>query len=128
MNKLENAIKSIDECKDSLEGITEHVDKLHDQDFETVQQQLSPLEHAKLNVGVAYSLASLLYISLKAKGVAASDHPVKEDLSRIKKYVEKIKSIEQIDKDGRKVAVDSGAARRIVSHQIASNKRMKVDN
>lgn len=67
---------------------------------------------------------------LKTKGIATANHPIKEDLTRIKQYVGKIRQLDTGDGDRsepsssskrRKVSVDGEAAKRVVQHELASN-------
>lgn len=56
-----------------------------DTSYDTVVKSVDSIEAAKLDVTLAYGLASLYYILLNSKGQNSSDHPVKEELGRIKK-------------------------------------------
>lgn len=132
--KEHGAIETLETCHDNLHTISHCMSHLlEDNCYESCYDQLTSIEKAKLDVGVAYSLASLLYMTLKSQGVPATSHPIKDDLNRIKKYVEKIKEMEQQSTAGsadatseRKVVVNSTAAKRVVSHQIGSTKKAKV--
>jgi hypothetical protein len=67
-NKKEIAIESLNTCLLSLDSVEDHLNQLIESNYDQmIQERLSPIESAKLDVGVAYGLASLLYITLKAK-------------------------------------------------------------
>jgi hypothetical protein len=63
--KEDEATKSVEECSRLLRDVKSNIDALQEHDFQEVHDKLSSLESAKLSVGVAFSLASLLYISIK---------------------------------------------------------------
>ena len=63
----EKAIKSIEILNESLNNVGNCIENLSDKNYSAVEQQLSKLESTKLNVALAYSLASLYYILLKTK-------------------------------------------------------------
>jgi exosome complex protein LRP1 len=128
--KDQGAVEAIESCHSNLHTIEDCMNHLlEDNCYERCYDQLASIEKAKLDVGIAYGLASLLYITLKSQGMPATSHPIKDDLNRIKKYVEKIKEVEQQEppaaKDERKVTVNPTAAKRVISHQIGSKKKPK---
>jgi exosome complex protein LRP1 len=128
--KEQGAIDTLESCHSNLNTIEDCMNHLlEDNRYEKCYDQLASIEKAKLDVGVAYGLASLLFITLKSQGMPASDHPIKDDLNRIKKYVAKIKEMEQQQQpsatDERKVTVNPTAAKRVISHQIGSKKKTK---
>jgi hypothetical protein len=66
--KADGAIESIQNCLQSLEPIERCLCEITENaSYEKVSEQLSPIEKAKLDVGLAYGLASLLYITLRAQ-------------------------------------------------------------
>lgn len=76
--------------------------------------------------GLAFAVSSLYFMMLKTKGISTANHPIKEDLTRIKQYVSKIKQLDESSggestAKKRKVTVDSEAAKRVVEHELASN-------
>ncbi len=67
-NKREIAIESLNNCLSSLDSVEDHLNQLMEGNYDQMRQEkLSSIESAKLDVSVAYGLASLLYITLKAK-------------------------------------------------------------
>ena len=55
------------------------------------------------------------------------NHPILEELARIKLYVEKIKAIGE-NKDRRSVSVNAPAAKRVIEHELNANniKKKKI--
>mmetsp|Transcript_19933 Transcript_19933/g.20046 ORF Transcript_19933/g.20046 Transcript_19933/m.20046 type:complete len:134 (+) Transcript_19933:103-504(+) len=116
----DKAIDSIKTLKDSLDDVGSSVDILLNKNYESVEEQLSNLESTKLNVALAYSIASLYYSMLKSKGSSIANHPIKSDLSRIKSYVDRINTIEK-GVQQRKATVNVSAAGRLLKHELKSN-------
>ncbi len=62
------AMGSVQNCLQSLEPIEDCIHQLVEvTSYDKIFEQLSPVEKAKLDVGMAYGLASLLFITLKAQ-------------------------------------------------------------
>lgn len=91
---------------------------------------LTALEGAKLQVAIAFTLASLFYVNANLKGKDLSAHPIHEELSRIKSFVAQLNQREKLMKAGeakseqdseqpsKRLRIDSGAAKRIVKHHL----------
>ncbi|XP_032882225.1 nuclear nucleic acid-binding protein C1D [Amblyraja radiata] len=74
-------------------------------------QKLDPLEQAKLDLASAYALNSLFWIYLVTQGINPKEHAVKQELERIRTYMNKVKEISDRKKA---VRLDKGVAARIV--------------
>jgi exosome complex protein LRP1 len=62
------------------------------------QATMDPMDHAKINMAIAYVVQSLLYMYLKAAGIEPSKHPFHEEINRVKAYTKKLKDKQtQID-------------------------------
>eukprot|EP01125_Pyxidicula_operculata_P021263 TRINITY_DN811_c0_g1_i1.p1 TRINITY_DN811_c0_g1~~TRINITY_DN811_c0_g1_i1.p1 ORF type:complete len:189 (+),score=43.94 TRINITY_DN811_c0_g1_i1:693-1259(+) len=88
-------------------------------ELKELMSRLTPFEGAKLNIAMAYTLCSLFYMYLKTQGISPADHPVMEELQRVKSYIQKIKSISG-EKQGPKMRVDVPAATRMIVHGTKS--------
>ncbi|KAM4772530.1 nuclear nucleic acid-binding protein C1D isoform 1-T2 [Rhinophrynus dorsalis] len=78
-------------------------------------QKIEPLEQAKLDLVSAYTLNSLFWVYLTTQGVNPKEHPVKEELERIRSYMNRVKEIT----DRKKAAkLDKGAAKRFIKHAL----------
>ncbi|KAJ3610931.1 hypothetical protein NHX12_023021 [Muraenolepis orangiensis] len=80
-----------------------------------LQQKLDPLEQAKLDLMSAYTLNSLFWMFLVTQGMNPRDHPVKQELERIRTYMTRVKDITDRKKAGR---LDKGVAARFVRNAL----------
>jgi exosome complex protein LRP1 len=105
----------------SLEEVAANFAKLRQlsSSYDEVTQQLRPLESAKLKVSVAYSIASLQFILLQMRGGVMAQHPIQDDISRIKECVQTINTLEK--EPPRKNAIDEAAAARMIQFQLNKN-------
>ncbi|XP_047677102.1 nuclear nucleic acid-binding protein C1D-like [Tachysurus fulvidraco] len=55
--------------------------------------KLDPLEQAKVDLLSAYALSSLFWMYLVTQGVNPKDHGIKQELERIRTYMNRIKEI-----------------------------------
>ncbi|ETV78377.1 hypothetical protein H257_07939 [Aphanomyces astaci] len=113
LENLDNALGAVEEYLDVL--TTKPVDEL--------TTELAPIDKAKVQVGLAYSINALLYVLLKVQGVSSKDGrqtQVKQELDRVKGYIQKIKYSEEMAK-GRQIRVDAEAAGRFINHALSSD-------
>jgi len=78
-----------------------------------VSAQISHLENAKLYAGLAYTLNTLFFMYLKTQGVSPATHPVKPELARVQRYIEKIQSVAQKPQPN-PTKLDKGAVGRFI--------------
>uniref|UniRef100_A0A452SKH3 Nuclear nucleic acid-binding protein C1D n=1 Tax=Ursus americanus TaxID=9643 RepID=A0A452SKH3_URSAM len=76
-----------------------------------VVAKLDPLEQAKVDLVSAYTLNSMFWVYLATQGVNPKEHPVKQELERIRVYMNRVKEITDKKKAGK---LDRGAASRFV--------------
>nr|XP_032662438.1 nuclear nucleic acid-binding protein C1D isoform X1 [Chelonoidis abingdonii] len=78
-------------------------------------ERLDPLEQAKLDLVSAYTLNSMFWVYLATQGINPKDHPVKQELERIRTYMNRVKEITD-----KKMAskLDKGAAARFVRNAL----------
>ena len=120
-SKKQKAIDAATKMEEKLCEIDAQIECFEETSYDTVANSVDNLEAAKLDVTLAYGLASLYYILLNSKGKNSTDHPVKEELGRIKKYVDRIKAIENPQSNKRKLVVDQAAAARMIQHELLQN-------
>ncbi|CAB1311770.1 unnamed protein product [Coregonus sp. 'balchen'] len=78
-------------------------------------QKLDPLEQAKLDLMSAYSLNSLFWMYLVTQGINPKEHAIKQELERIRTYMNRVKEIT----DRRKAArLDKAAASRFLRNAL----------
>ncbi|CAM4539895.1 unnamed protein product [Lepidochelys olivacea] len=78
-------------------------------------EKLDPLEQAKLDLVSAYTLNSMFWVYLATQGINPKEHPVKQELERIRTYMNRVKEITD-----KKMAskLDKGAAARFVRNAL----------
>nr|QBH67513.1 DNA-binding protein C1D [Ustilago esculenta] len=80
------------------------------------------LNAARMQVSVAYVLLDLVWILLKTKGVDPTNHPIMQELERVKSYFGKIKSVQDNEKEPEQekgLKVDRSAAGRFIRAALA---------
>ncbi|XP_062972071.1 nuclear nucleic acid-binding protein C1D [Elgaria multicarinata webbii] len=78
-------------------------------------QKLDPLEQAKLDLVSAYTLNSMFWVYLATQGINPKEHPVKQELERIRTYMNRVKEIADKKKAAR---LDKGAASRFLRNAL----------
>ncbi|NWR69960.1 C1D protein, partial [Centropus unirufus] len=78
-------------------------------------QKLDPLEQAKLDLVSVYTLNSMFWVYLATQGINPKEHPVKQELERIRTYMNKVKEIADKKKASK---LDKGAASRFVKNAL----------
>ncbi|KAK1791450.1 hypothetical protein P4O66_013465 [Electrophorus voltai] len=73
--------------------------------------KLDPLEQAKLDLMSAYTINSLFWMYLVTQGVNPKEHGIKQELERIRTYMNRVKEMADKKKAAR---LDKGAASRFV--------------
>merc|ERR1712029_165834 len=75
-------------------------------------EQMTPLEKAKLDCLSAFAINSLAWMWMRTKGINPKDTEVKGELNRVKNTMAKMKEIQDKEKRHK---VDQGAAKRLVA-------------
>eukprot|EP00112_Aurelia_sp_Birch-Aquarium-sp1_P026099 Seg904.2 transcript_id=Seg904.2/GoldUCD/mRNA.D3Y31 product="Nuclear nucleic acid-binding protein C1D" protein_id=Seg904.2/GoldUCD/D3Y31 len=122
VESMENLDRSFEKCQSVLKRLMK-VPLLDSKD------KLEPIEKAKLDLSTTYAMNSLFWIYLVSQGVNATDHPVKGELDRIRKYMSKVKITEEKVK-GASLKIDKEAAKRFVKSALweEKEKSKKEDN
>ena len=82
---------------------------------------LSALEKIKLDVAVAYTLASSFYALEKLNGYSTTR--IDDDINKIKEYVQRIHKIEKVEKNHSEI--DRAAASRLIQFELVKNNNTK---
>ena len=96
MSSISNdaALDRVSNLVDSLTSVRELVEQLEAARSNGVDfSKLAPLEGASLNIGIAYSLASLYFMLLRSAGGAIAKHPIHVDLQRIRGFVQRVNKL-----------------------------------
>ncbi|KAM9809337.1 nuclear nucleic acid-binding protein C1D [Syngnathus typhle] len=80
-----------------------------------LDQKLDPLDMAKLDLMSAYTLNSLFWMYLVTQGINPREHGIKQELERIKTYMNRVKAITDKKKAAR---LDKGAAGRFMRNAL----------
>ncbi|XP_073338123.1 nuclear nucleic acid-binding protein C1D [Pagrus major] len=99
----------------SVSSVKSMLDKLMAMPRNELLQKLDPLDQAKLDLMSAYTLNSLFWMYLVTQGVNPREHGIKQELERIRTYMNKVKEITDKRKAGR---LDKGAAARFVRNAL----------
>lgn len=103
----------------ALREVEEQVAKLTEREWPELTRGMSPLETARLNVTCAYTLNTLFFIYLKTQGISTSDHPVKQELERVRQYLKKVKGLtSQAEEQKANVRLNAEAAKRFITHAL----------
>ncbi|KAM6084703.1 nuclear nucleic acid-binding protein C1D [Theristicus caerulescens] len=78
-------------------------------------QKLEPLEQAKMDLVSVYTLNSMFWVYLATQGINPKEHPVKQELERIRTYMNKVKEIADKKKASK---LNKGAASRFVRNAL----------
>ncbi|XP_051276903.1 nuclear nucleic acid-binding protein C1D [Dicentrarchus labrax] len=95
----------------SVSSVKTMLEKLMSMPRNELLQKLDPLDQAKLDLMSAYTLNSLFWMYLVAQGVNPREHGIKQELERIRMYMNKVREITDKKKAAR---LDKGAAARFV--------------
>uniref|UniRef100_UPI00358E384E nuclear nucleic acid-binding protein C1D-like isoform X1 n=1 Tax=Myxine glutinosa TaxID=7769 RepID=UPI00358E384E len=77
--------------------------------------QLEPLEQAKLQMVSAFAINSLFWMYLVTQGVDPKEHPIKQELDRVRTYMNKVKVCEEKSKAAK---LDPKVASRFIRHAL----------
>ncbi|XP_077138663.1 nuclear nucleic acid-binding protein C1D [Ranitomeya variabilis] len=100
---------------DSVSTVDEMLNKMMSVPRSELLQKIDPLEQAKLDLVSAYTLNSLFWVYLTTQGVNPKEHAVKDELERIRSYMNRVKEITDRKKAAR---LDKGAAQRFIKHAL----------
>ncbi|OMJ79302.1 hypothetical protein SteCoe_20725 [Stentor coeruleus] len=88
-----------------------------------LNSQLSIEDSLKLNTALAYTLHSLYYVLLKTQGKDVSEHPLKQEIERIKEYVGKVQEA-LTEKQQPAVRIDKPLANKLILGHIEEKARV----
>ncbi|KAM9065813.1 nuclear nucleic acid-binding protein C1D [Sarcophilus harrisii] len=112
LSTFDNSLRSVDEMLKTMMSVSRN----------ELLQKLDPLEQAKLDLVSAYTLNSMFWVYLATQGVNPKEHPVKQEIDRIRIYMNRVKEITD-----KKMAakLDKGAASRFVRNALWEAKTEK---
>ncbi|POM62143.1 C1D domain containing hypothetical protein [Phytophthora palmivora] len=124
----DQAVEAFGSVDQTLAAVEEHLAVFKQTSLEDFVAPLSPLERAKVQVSLAYTINALLFVFLKTQGVSPKDirqTHVKQELERVKAFIKKIKDAEELAK-GPTLVLDKDASKRFI-HNALSSDQVYVD-
>ncbi|KAJ7110328.1 Sas10/Utp3/C1D family-domain-containing protein [Mycena crocata] len=115
----------LDSLTSSLSGLESTLAPLFAQTLPESLVSLTPIEQAKLQTLLPYIVYDLVFIYLKSKGIDPKSHPVIGELTRVRRYFDKISSAENPDTRAcftQRAPIDKAAASRFIKHAITQSK------
>lgn len=117
IGNIEVALKDVSDSIVKLQSL--HEDEI---------SQLSSIESAKLNVSLAYTLCSLLFINENLKSDGSKKDKIMKELQRIQASMEKLKHIDDKENDTndrKRLRLDPVAATRIIQFELLNANKSK---
>ncbi|KAJ5613547.1 hypothetical protein N7528_007201 [Penicillium herquei] len=121
-----NLFPLLEQLDDDLDDLEEALEPFLGKSLVGVSKNLPVMDKAKLHVLVTYTLESLIFSYLRLHGVDAKNHPVFQELTRVKQYFEKIKILEA-EPEQRNLTLDKDAASRFIKHGLAGNDKYDLE-
>uniref|UniRef100_A0A6G3MIJ2 Nuclear nucleic acid-binding protein C1D n=1 Tax=Henneguya salminicola TaxID=69463 RepID=A0A6G3MIJ2_HENSL len=115
-----NLDNNLDEALKNLENFLKT-------DYDQILSSLNPVSRAKFELLLAYIMSSIYSIFLKLEGTDTGTHPVKEELNRIRKGMQKQKDIEEKIKKGVPKLVKDVAGR-MLRHSLSEERNNESKN
>lgn len=111
----------LQEAKQKLKPLCSHSrEELHEEIGEDL------VEHASLDLSVAFAVNSLFWCYLCTQGVNTAEHPIKHELDRIKEHMARVQSM-KLERRGRTTTVNKDAAKRVVQSGIWTPDKQKQE-
>ncbi|XP_023933693.1 nuclear nucleic acid-binding protein C1D [Lingula anatina] len=111
-SEIQDQLSSFD---DSLTKVEDTLKPLLMTPLNEVHEKLNPLDCAKVNLVAAYAVNSLFWTYLNVRGENPKEHPVKQELDRIRGYMNRVKEIQEKEKAPK---LDKPASKRFVKSAL----------
>ncbi|USP82784.1 uncharacterized protein yc1106_10058 [Curvularia clavata] len=130
MDPQTNLPDLIEDLEVDIDDLTTALEPLLSKPLHTTASSLPLLDKAKLYCLAAYTIESLLFASLTASGVNATEHAIFKEIARLRQYNTKIKEIEDRGIKGSaegRARLDVAAAGRFIKHGLAGNDKYDLE-
>jgi len=117
----------LERLESEIDGLEDSLVPLLETDLSNITSKLPLLDKAKLYVLMTYAVESILFSYLRLNGSKAREHPVFQELTRVKQYFEKIKAAENTIPDHATLSLDKDAAARLISAGLAGNTKLDLE-
>ncbi|KAM3862831.1 nuclear nucleic acid-binding protein C1D [Diretmus argenteus] len=111
-SEIEEQLKAFDSSVNSVNTMLQTMMSMPRNDL---LQKLDPLDQAKLDLMSAYTLNSLFWMYLVTQGINPREHGIKQELERIRTYMNRVKDITDKKAAAR---LDKRAAARFVRNAL----------
>ncbi|EMD65293.1 hypothetical protein GGP41_010206 [Bipolaris sorokiniana] len=120
----------VEDLEVDIDELTTALEPLLSKPLSTTASSLPLLDKAKLYCLAAYAIESLLFASLTASGVNATEHAIFKEIARLRQYNSKIKEIEDRGIKGSaegRARLDVAAAGRFIKHGLLGNDKYDLE-
>ena len=111
--KLIDVSNSFNKINEAVEGVVS-----------TCEADLNKLEQARRHLCLSYSLCSMFWIQLQLNGQDTNEHPIHQEMTRLKRYIDRLKEIET-SALRRTHSIDAPAAKRMIIQASSLDKNAK---
>ncbi|KAL9639103.1 MAG: hypothetical protein Q9164_001134 [Protoblastenia rupestris] len=115
-------IELLDALDDKVDELQEALGPMLKTPLAETAGKLPLLDKAQLYVLTTYAIECTLFSYLRLHGVKAKEHPVFQELTRVKQYFEKIKAAESSSSKPN-TQLDKAAAGRFIKHALVGNEK-----
>lgn len=109
-----------DDMSGSIDDLETALAPLLNASLSASTSKLPLLDKAKLYVVATYAIDSVLFSYLRLNGTKMQDHPVAQEIMRVRSYFNKIKEVE-MGPAQRSATLDKDAAARFIKHGLSGN-------
>ncbi|UJR38281.1 hypothetical protein I4U23_030953 [Adineta vaga] len=81
------------QLESSLNELETFLSRLDSVSYTTLHESLTPLDQARFDITATYTLNSLMWAYLRTRGVDPKQTQLKNELDRVKSYMDKLKSV-----------------------------------
>ena len=110
----------VDDLADNIDDLEESLAPILNTTLSASTSKLPLLDKAKLYVLATYAIESLLFSYLRLNGIDAKNHPIFQELTRVKHYFDKLKTAE-LGPTKPTSKLDKNAAGRFIKAGLAGN-------
>ncbi|KAM0718123.1 hypothetical protein Q7P37_006455 [Cladosporium fusiforme] len=110
----------VDDMSGSIDDLESALAPLLNASLSASTSKLPLLDKAKLYILATYAIDSVLFSCLRLNGQNMKDHPVAQELMRVRSYFQKVKEAENGPAQ-RTATLDKDAAARFIKHGLSGN-------
>mmetsp|Transcript_28722 Transcript_28722/g.45034 ORF Transcript_28722/g.45034 Transcript_28722/m.45034 type:complete len:149 (-) Transcript_28722:1442-1888(-) len=109
---MDSRLTALEEAMTKLE---QELEPALNTNWDTLTGDLEALDKAKLNLMIAYAADSLFFLYLKTQGQDPTQHPISEEVERVKSYLVKLKdAVSPAEREQARLRLNKEAAARFI--------------